>query len=466
MPKLLNCSACAAPLDPETGALKTECPYCGNTLVLPEELRGATGIGGHAAGSFGPAIDQGLKLAEITRLLESGNKIAAIKVYREAFGGGLKEAKDAVERIERGEPFTILHATVQSHGASQRSHAPFHIAHDPSAGAKKNRAALWVVGLLISIVVIAVALGILAAFRAASPPSATVPPPPIPVPAMPTPAPGKPSIPADSGFASVALEFGSEGIGAGQFKDARAVATDGEGRIYVGEYSGGRVQVFDAEGKFITQWMVDQERVLLNLVADRKGIVYAVHSNALLRYEGATGRLIGEVPKLAGNRFENYSDCFVALDGSLYAIGSDENILRITPDNQVKTVINSRERVGERVSFDKLAVDGTGNIYVLDRNSSMVFKFSPDGRFVNRFGGRGEQSGQLFSPHNIAVDGQGRIYVSDTFRAVHVFDGSGRYIDSFGGREVTFGLVINDRNEVFASLRNRHKIVKYVLKKS
>ena len=95
----------------------------------------------------------------------------------------------------------------------------------------------------------------------------------------------------------------------------------------------------------------------------------------------------------------------------------------------------------------------------------MVFKFAPDGRFINRFGGRGEQPGQLFSPHNIGVDGQGRVYVSDTFRAIHVFDGGGRYIDSFGGREVTFGLAINDRNEVFASLRNRHKIVKYVVNK-
>jgi DNA-binding beta-propeller fold protein YncE len=279
---------------------------------------------------------------------------------------------------------------------------------------------------------------------------------------MPTPPVARPPVSAESNYAKVALEFGSEGIGAGQFKDARAIAVDGEGRIYVGEYSGGRVQVFDAQGKFLTQWMVDQERVLLNLAADRKGVVYAVHSNSILRYEGATGRLIGEVPKGA-NRYENYSDAFVALDGSLYAIGTNEKIIRIGTEGEVRTVVNTRERVQERVSFDKLAVDGTGTIYALDRNSSMVFKFAPDGRFINRFGGRGEQLGQLFSPHNIAIDGQGRVYVSDTFRAVQVFDGNGRYLDSFGGREVSFGLAINDKNEVFTSFRNRHKIVKFVL---
>ena len=31
--------------------------------------------------------------------LQSGNKIEAIKLYRELTGAGLKEAKDAVERI-------------------------------------------------------------------------------------------------------------------------------------------------------------------------------------------------------------------------------------------------------------------------------------------------------------------------------------------------------------------------------
>ena len=40
----------------------------------------------------------------IKGLISNDNKIAAIKVYREATGVGLKEAKDAVEAMERGEP--------------------------------------------------------------------------------------------------------------------------------------------------------------------------------------------------------------------------------------------------------------------------------------------------------------------------------------------------------------------------
>ena len=40
-------------------------------------------------------------LDEIRNLINSGNKITAIKVHRETFGTGLKDAKDAVEQMER-----------------------------------------------------------------------------------------------------------------------------------------------------------------------------------------------------------------------------------------------------------------------------------------------------------------------------------------------------------------------------
>ncbi len=44
-----------------------------------------------------PSLDQ------VRDLLNSGNKITAIKIYREIYNVGLKEAKDAVEAMERGQ---------------------------------------------------------------------------------------------------------------------------------------------------------------------------------------------------------------------------------------------------------------------------------------------------------------------------------------------------------------------------
>ena len=48
-----------------------------------------------------PVVPPGGSLDAVHAALRSGNKILAIKHYREATGVGLKEAKDAVEALER-----------------------------------------------------------------------------------------------------------------------------------------------------------------------------------------------------------------------------------------------------------------------------------------------------------------------------------------------------------------------------
>lgn len=50
------------------------------------------------ASRLGVAVEEP-ELAEVTALLRQGKKIQAIKVYRETTGVGLKEARDAVERL-------------------------------------------------------------------------------------------------------------------------------------------------------------------------------------------------------------------------------------------------------------------------------------------------------------------------------------------------------------------------------
>ncbi len=57
-----------------------------------------------------PAALTGDWQEQIHSLLQSGKKIEAIKIYRQATGVGLKEAKDAVEALERGEPIAISEA--------------------------------------------------------------------------------------------------------------------------------------------------------------------------------------------------------------------------------------------------------------------------------------------------------------------------------------------------------------------
>lgn len=266
--------------------------------------------------------------------------------------------------------------------------------------------------------------------------------------------------PADS-FARVVLKFGSEGIGAGMMSDARSIAVDGKGNIYVGEYSGGRIQVFDPSGQFLTQWIADPKMPLRGLAADRKGIVYVVQRGNITRYEGETGKSLGEVKYSEGGGFD---DVVSTPDGGLLCAwyrGRDDIVRFNSQGEPVRTIRAAISTAADRSELDtRVAIDGLGNIYALGSFTNGVFKFGSDGKFLNRFGGPGHQPGQLSSGNGITVDGKGRVFVSDT-KGVQVFDSDGRYLTIFKPDGVVFGMVFNDKNELLVAARN--KVMKFVL---
>jgi DNA-binding beta-propeller fold protein YncE len=265
---------------------------------------------------------------------------------------------------------------------------------------------------------------------------------------------------ADS-FAKVVLKFGSEGIGPGMMTDARSIAVDDKGRIYVGEYSGGRIQVFDPAGQFITQWIADPKMPLRGLAADRKGIVYIVQRGNITRYEGETGKSLGEVRYSEGAGFD---DVIATPDGGLVCAwyrGRDDIVRFNSQGEPVRTIRAAISTAADRSELDtRVAADGLGNIYALGSFTNGVFKFGADGKFLNRFGGAGNQPGQLSSGHGIAVDGKGRVFVSD-MKGIQVFDSDGRYLTVFKPEGVVFGMVFNDKNELLVAARN--KVMKFAL---
>lgn len=261
------------------------------------------------------------------------------------------------------------------------------------------------------------------------------------------------------GFARPILSFGSEGIGPGMFKDARSIAVDGSGKVYVGEYIGGRIQVFDPAGKFLTQWTVDPKMPLRGLAADRKGTVYVVQRGNITRHEGDTGKLLGELDYAGGGGFDDLS---MSADGGFVAAwySNRDDIVRFNSAGEVTRTIRAAisSASGDSELDTSVAIDGLGNIYALGSFNNAVFKFGPDGKFLTRFGDAGNQAGQFRAPSAIAVDGKGRVYVSD-IKGIQVFDGNGRYLNVFKPDGMAFGMVFNDNNELLIAARNH--VLKY-----
>jgi hypothetical protein len=169
-PTSLNCPACGAPLDVDGTRAVIRCKFCGNVSLVPgvlpsqaaapasalDEIRQLAG--GNAADAieryrqtYGvdqqearEAIDAlqagrlvtptapGMRapeeltraLEQVQKLLQAGNKIEAIKVYRQNFDVGLARAKFAIDQIEAGrglQPETGFQALGRTTTVSQPS---------------------------------------------------------------------------------------------------------------------------------------------------------------------------------------------------------------------------------------------------------------------------------------------------------------------------------------------------------
>jgi streptogramin lyase/DNA-directed RNA polymerase subunit RPC12/RpoP len=437
MPASLRCPTCSAPLEvPHEFATTTRCTYCGAGVLLTE--RGGNVQAAARQERHADAI------ADVLRHLRADDKLGAIKAYREHFGVGLAEAKHAVDRIEAGQPGGPASTAPTAAGAAPASRR--------AGPAPRTNVAWAFVGVLVALIAGALVFDAMKT-RAAAPaapagPAATAP-------ASPAPASPVDRLREESRFAREVLRFGSQGNGAGRFEDARGVAVDGAGRIYVAEYSGGRVQVFDSAGAFLTQWMADPKMPLVDLAADRHGTVYVVQSGRIRRFEGATGRALGEFPRATNI---GYGDVTVALDGSLWA-ATMQTVVHLDREGKVLRTIDIKEAVDEDAAPERVAVSGDGHLYVLDQWKGDIYHLDPGGRFVDRFGG-GRGGTADMTPEDLAIDGRGRIYVSDLGSGVRVFDAAGQQLGSFGDG-VVFGIAFNDRDELFASRRNDYQVVKY-----
>jgi DNA-binding beta-propeller fold protein YncE len=148
-------------------------------------------------------------------------------------------------------------------------------------------------------------------------------------------------------------------------------------------------------------------------------------------------------------------------DGSLVATARGETLVFFNPERQVTLVIPAAvSSVSNDSELDtRLAVDGLGNVYALGTFNDAVFKFSPQGRFLTRFGSAGDGNGQFRAPLDIAADALGRVYVSDV-KGVQVFDADGRYLASIQVPGAAFGLAFDDLNRLYV-VTNTPKVLRF-----
>jgi DNA-binding beta-propeller fold protein YncE len=78
-------------------------------------------------------------------------------------------------------------------------------------------------------------------------------------------------------------KWGTKGTGDGQFNLVHDVTVDGQGRVYVADRTNERVQVFDADGKYLSQW---------SGIGAPWGLYYSAKEQAIWMCDGKYNRIV------------------------------------------------------------------------------------------------------------------------------------------------------------------------------
>jgi len=97
-------------------------------------------------------------------------------------------------------------------------------------------------------------------------------------------------------------EWGKKGKGPGEFNLPHAICVDGKGHVYVGDRENNRVQIFDAEGRFLAQWPATGAPFGLFLTREGRMLLAdgRAHVAKVLDTEGKSLRQWGEKGTAAG----------------------------------------------------------------------------------------------------------------------------------------------------------------------
>ena len=60
-----------------------------------------------------------------------------------------------------------------------------------------------------------------------------------------------------------------------------------------------------------------------------------------------------------------------------------------------------------------LVIDGGGNVYVSECSNDRIQVFDPQGRFLRKWGSEGSGDGEFIWPQGLAIDSDGDVYVSE-----------------------------------------------------
>lgn len=232
------------------------------------------------------------------------------------------------------------------------------------------------------------------------------------------------------------MTFGEHGSGEGQF-NFQPVTTplygdvvyggdlvvDQKGNIYVADGSNYRVQVFDAQGRYVRQWGKQGQgegefQVPWTIAIDGQDNIYVGDFTGYIQKFDSNGKFLGKLGAGQGTGTAQFSvavhDVEADAQGNIYA--ADFKLPRVMKfDPTGKFLAEWKDCGAKEFTPSGLGVDTLGNLYVADASAFRVCKFDPQGSLLSTWGKCCDDDGEFFfgQAADVAIDPTGTVYVSD-----------------------------------------------------
>jgi DNA-binding beta-propeller fold protein YncE len=276
------------------------------------------------------------------------------------------------------------------------------------------------------------------------------------------------------------LVWGRHGVGEGRFQKPRAIAVDGNDRLYIVDKQA-RIQVFTRDGEYLREWRTPawETGKPTGLSIDRQGrlLVADTHYYRVLIYtpEGKLVQTIGGEVGAEPGQFEYVTDVVQDSNGYYYIsqYGPDDFIQKYTADGEyVLRWGGHGYDPGQFMRPQAMAIDEQDRIWVADAANHRIQVFDGEGNLLTFFGEYGSEPGQLATPYGVDFDSEGNLYVCEyENHRIQKFTRDGKSLGCWGrpGRRQEgelwnpWSLCVDSRDDVHVLDSNNHRVQRLAL---
>ncbi len=282
----------------------------------------------------------------------------------------------------------------------------------------------------------------------------------------------------------VVNQGGVPGVEAGTLSSPRNVAVGPDGRLYVADSGNHRVQVFEANGTYVTGWgsfgaEPGQFNEPWGLAADEAFLYVADTWNHRIQKFTLDGQLVGVFGQSGSPAAEDPTGGLGLFFGprDIALIGEDRLLVTDTGNHRLQLLDRDGNFLSVVGAFGSLlgqfnepvglAVAPDGSIFVADTWNGRVQRLSPELVAISEFRVEAWSGQSINNKPYIAVDSGGRVYVTDpeTYQVL-IFNANGAYLNRFGqfGADIASlglpnGLAIDAEDNLWVADAGNHRIL-------